>query len=232
MPNTTTQPSFIPRETPSFSQSPRRQKGIADLLTLLSIVLLVASVALGAGVFLYKEYLRSSASSKVSQLERAKAAFEPSLIRELTRLDDRMRSAGDVLGGHIAPTAFFRMLEQTTIASIAYASLDFEAIDAQHMTVKMDGVAGSVNAIALQADLFAKGGMITSPIFSNINRESDGIHFDLSARINPAAINYVQLVAGGVGSGTTVPQPDILPLTAPTSPESEQLNVDAQGPID
>src|SRR3989338_9811992 len=88
MPNTTTQPSFIPRETQSFSQAPRRQKGIADLLTLLSVVLLVASFALAAGVFLYKEYLGSSASSKVSQLERAKAAFEPSLIRELTRLHD------------------------------------------------------------------------------------------------------------------------------------------------
>src|SRR3989338_1267051 len=213
MPNTTTQPSFIPRETPSFSQSPRKQKGMADLLTLLSIVLFAASVALGAGVFLYKEYLRSSASSKVSQLERAKAAFEPSLIRELTRLDDRMRSAGDVLGGHISPTAFFRMLEQTTIASIAYASLDFEAIDAQHMTVKMDGVAGSVNAIALQADLFAKGGMITSPIFSNINRQADGVHFDLSAHINPLSINFTQLlsVPGNFTPAGTLPETNELP---------------------
>ena len=232
MPNTTTQPSFIPRETPNFSREPRRQKGITDLLTLLSIVLFVASVALAAGVFLYKEYLRSSASSKVSQLKRAKAAFEPSLIRELTRLDDRMRSAGDVLGGHISPTAFFRMLEQTTIASIAYASLDFEAIDTQHMTVKMDGVAGSVNAIALQADLFSKGGVITSPIFSNINREPDGIHFDLSARINPAAINYIQLVAGAAASGGVAPQPDVPPLTAPAAPANEELNVDAQGSTD
>src|SRR3989338_2767261 len=232
MPNTTTQPSFIPREAQSFSQAPRRQKGIADLLTLLSVVLLVASFALAAGVFLYKEYLGSSASSKVSQLERAKAAFEPSLIRELTRLDDRMRSAGDVLGGHVSPTAFFRMLEQTTIASIAYASLDFEAVDTQHMTAKMDGVAGSVNAIALQADIFAKGGMITSPIFSNINREPDGIHFDLSARINPAAINYVQLIAGASGSGAIAPQPDIPPLAAPATPGGEELNVNAQGTTD
>lgn len=225
MPNTTIQPSFIPRETPSSPRAPGRQKGIADLLTLLSIVLFVASVALAAGMFLYKEYLRSSSTSKVSQLERAKAAFEPSLIHELTRLDDRMRSAGDVLGGHISPMAFFRMLEQTTIASIAYTSLDFEATDAQHMSVKMDGVAGSVNAIALQADLFAKVGMITSPIFSNINREPDGIHFDLSALVNPAAINYVQLVAGGA----TAPQPDDTSLTVPLQP-GEETNVNTQEP--
>ena len=231
MPNTNIQPSFIPRETPSFSQAPHKQKGIADLLVLLSIVLFVASIALSAGVFLYKEYLLSDAGSKVTQLERAEAAFEPSLIRELTRLDDRMRSASDVLGGHISPTAFFRMLEQTTIASIAYTSLHFEAIDAQHMTVKMDGVAGSVNAIALQADLFAKGGMITSPIFSNINREPDGIHFDLSALINPAALNYIQLAAAVAVEGAIAPQLNNFPLAVPPQ-SSGTLNLDAGGSTD
>ncbi|OGG63039.1 hypothetical protein A3C21_03365 [Candidatus Kaiserbacteria bacterium RIFCSPHIGHO2_02_FULL_59_21] len=207
-----------------------RGRGMQELFVLVSIVLLVASLALAAGVFLYTGYLRSSAASKVGQLERAKAAFEPSLIHELTRLDDRMRAAGGVLGGHIAPSAFFRMLEQTTISSLAYTSLDFEAAEPQRMNVKMDGVARSVNSIALQADLFAKGGMITSPIFSNINREADGVHFSLSALVNPVAINFTQLLAGA-GAGVAMPPsaesspfntPD--PLLAPGSGAAEEPN--------
>ena len=229
MPNTATQPSFIPRETPRSSEAPQRQKGIGDLSTLISIVLLVASVALAGGVFLYKEYLNSSVASKVGQLERAKAAFEPSLIHELTRLDDRMRSASSVLGSHLAPTAFFRMLEQTTIASIAYTSLDFEAVDAQNMSIKMNGIAGSVNAIALQADVLAIGSMVRSPIFSNINREADGIHFDLSALINPVAINYAQTISGATAGEASLPELNIPTLDVPIAPDVQQ-NVDLQGP--
>src|SRR3989344_1211864 len=90
--------SFIPREMPVQGPAPRPSgRGLADLLVLSSVVLFVASAALAAGVFLYDQYLQSSAASKVDQLERAKAAFEPALIHELTRLDDRLRSASEIL---------------------------------------------------------------------------------------------------------------------------------------
>lgn len=196
MPNTSAPTSFIPHEatqTPGNTRPRGGGSGLSDLFVLIAIVLFVASAALAVGVFLYQQYLQSSDTSKVDQLERAKAAFEPSLIQELTRLDDRMYAAGQILGAHVAPSVFFHMLEQTTITTVAFRSLDFTATGAEHMTITMSGVADSVNSVALQADLFAKGGMITSPIFSNIDREVDGVHFNLSALVNPAAINYLQL---------------------------------------
>lgn len=212
MPNATQQ-NFIPHESAFTPSHGRERKGLADLLVLIGVVLVVASVALAVGVFLYGEFLKKSTFSKLDQLERAKAAFEPSLIEELTRLDDRMQAAGEVLAAHIAPSAFFKMLEQTTISSIAYSSLEFEMMEAQRMSIQTAGVAGSVNAIALQADLFAKGGMITSPIFSNINRQADGVHFDLSAHINPIAINFTQLlsVPGNFTPAGTLPETNELP---------------------
>lgn len=198
MPPTTPSQSFIPQDTEHVTVASRRGSGVGmkELFALISLVLFVASVALAAGVFLYGEYLSSSARSKVDQLERAKQAFEPNLIHELSRLDDRMRAASEVLGRHLALSTFFKMLEQTTITTLGYASLDFES-DGQHMTIKMDGVAASVNSIALQADLFSKGGMIASPIFSNIDRKSDGVHFSLSALLNPVAVSYAQLASEG-----------------------------------
>ena len=196
----------------------RSGKGLADLFALVSLVLFVASIALGVGVFLYREYLTANASSKIDQLERAKAAFEPSLIAELTRLDDRMRSASEILQKHIAPSAIFTMLEQTTIGSVGFTSLEFEVNDEESMAVRMDGVAGSVNGIALQADLFSKGGMLSSPIFSNINRELDGVHFSLSADIEPLAINFSQLVL--TPAPDALPQ-QTLPLGAPPPAQGE-----------
>lgn len=195
--------SFIPHEVPVVGTPRTRRPGGVELLFLITLVIFVASAALAVGVFLYGEYLQSSATSKIDQLKRAKAAFEPSLINELTRLDDRMRSAGEVLGNHIAPSALFKMLEQTTIVTMMFKSLDFNAQSPQNITIDMEGVAASVNSIALQADLFSKGGMVTSPIFSDIDRGFDGVHFSVSALINPEAINFSRLV---VVPGSAIPE--------------------------
>lgn len=211
------QSSFIPRDAASATPVPRLRSGggLAEVGLLVSIILLVASAALAGAVFLYGQYVQTSEDSKVEQLQRAKAAFEPSLIAQLTRLDDRMRAADIILGSHIAPTEFFAALQQSTLATVAFQTLDFQAGDTQRMSIKMSGIAEAVNSIALQADLFSKNGVITNPIFSDISRQTDGVHFSLNAVVNPAAINFVrnldasssalptQAPANPFGTGTT-----------------------------
>lgn len=194
--------NFIPHDTAEKAGSMRAHSGsIMDLLALISAVLFVASLVLGVGVFLYQQFLDKSSSSKVDQLKRAQAAFEPSLIQEITRLDDRMRVADIVLSNHIALSVFFHMLEQVTLSTVSFRSLNFEAADPQNMTIKMDGIAKSVNSVALQADTFSKVGVIASPIFSNIDREQDGVHFSLTALLNPASLRYVGLnISQGAGA--------------------------------
>ncbi len=196
--DTPTQSSFIPHDaaSPSSSSRSRSQGGLSDLILLLTIVIFVASIALGGAVFLYNEYLRTSAASKLEQLQRAKDAFEPSLIHTLTRLDDRMQVANELLATHLAPTAFFSILQQATLTTIQFKNLDMHAVDPQRIEIKMSGVAQSVNSIALQADLFSKNGSITNPIFSDINREAGGVRFNLTALVNPQSLNFVRLVNG------------------------------------
>jgi hypothetical protein len=207
--------SFIPHDTVVTPRARREGGGLNDLLLLLGIVLFVASAALGVAVFLYQQFLQTESTSKVAQLERAKSSFEPSLIQQLTRLDDRMHSADAILGTHIAPSGLFRALEQATLKTVAFQTLDFEAADAQRIAVKMQGIAASVNSIALQADLFSKNGVISSPIFSNIARQFDGVHFNLAAVVNPSAINY----ASAAAASTQAAQGELMP-TIPTAPEA------------
>lgn len=208
------QSSFIPQDAGKATASPKMQRGggLADLLFLGAIVLFVVSLALAGAVFLYNQYLKTSEAAKIEQLQRAREAFEPALIQQLTRLDDRMRAADSVLSAHIAPTAFFLALQQATLSTISFVSLELDATDPKKVTIKMPGVARSVNSIALQADLMSKNGVFTSPIFSNISRQADGVHFDLTASVNPAVVNYVSLVAGAVRSLTP-------PTQQPTNPQ-------------
>ena len=189
--------SFIPHDTAESSRARRASTaGLTDLLLLFSIVILIASAALGIGVFLYQQYLVTSEKSKIDQLDHAKKQFDPVFVQNVMRLDDRMRSAEKILAAHIAPTALFQALQQTTLTTIAFRSLDFAIDSNQHPTIKMSGVAQSVNSIALQEDLFSKGTVVNSPIFSGIDRQLDGVHFNLNAVVNAQAINYTQIVNG------------------------------------
>lgn len=195
--------NFIPHDTAQDAAGARAHSGsLLDLLAIVSAIIFVVSIVLGVGVFLYEQFLEKSSASKVEQLKRAQAAFEPSLIQELARLDDRMRVADIVLRNHTALSIFFHMLEQVTLTTVSFRSLDFEATDSQSMTIKMNGIANSVNSIALQADIFSRVGVITSPIFSNIDREQDGVHFSLTALLNLASLRYVaETASAGAGAG-------------------------------
>jgi hypothetical protein len=203
--------SFIPQSPVMGGPSERRRSSGSsfDFFVIIGLVLFVASATLAAGVFLYVQFLESSNASKLDQLERAKQAFEPALIQELTRLDDRMRAADAVLGGHIAPTALFALLEQLTLQTVSFSSFDYATAN-DTITITMQGLAQSVNSIALQADLLSRSGTITNPIFSDINRQIGGVRFNFTAEVRREALNYRSLVGA----------PN--PLTQPQQPAQQQ----------
>jgi len=196
-----------------------------------SVILLIASGALGGGVFLYQQFLTSQATSKAAQLKRAEAAFEPALIQQLTRLDDRMHTADILLNGHLAPSVFFDSLDQATLTTVSFAGLQLDSSDPHHINIKMNGVAQSINSIALQADLFSKNSVIYDPIFSGIDHQNDGVHFSLAALVNASAVNYVQMINGvqqaaapAIAPAAQIPSspftgPNGATTSAPTSPK-------------
>jgi hypothetical protein len=230
--------SFIPHDATTVSR-PREYEsegGLGSLLSLVALVFFIASAALGAGAFLYQQYLTGESASKKASLEKAKAAFEPALIEQLTRLDDRMNFADKIVGVHIAPSAFFSALNQITLANVSFSSLDFTATDPQSISIKMAGSARSVNSIALQADLFTKSGIIKNAIFSNINQQQGSVNFSVVGQINPAAINYAGLVSGQapagvnqlpVPSSTTDQQPTATLPSGDTTGASPQVQSEA-----
>jgi hypothetical protein len=226
------QTSFIPHDAGTPVSMRRESGGLSELFLLVSILLLIVSGALGAGVFLYTQYLQTSAKSKLDQLNRAEAAFDPSLVQQLTRLDSRMRDAQSILSSHLAPSQFFSMLESSTIQDISFSTLTYDASDPTHIELKMSGIAGSVNSIALQAQLFSQGGIITSPIFSNIDREQDGVHFDFSALVNPAAISYESLVSGNSSNTSARTPAQTVPAASQTqaSPFGSQNAASSSAP--
>lgn len=214
------QSSFIPQEADVIVASENRYNGsdgLTDLFNLFAIVLFIASLALGAGVFLYQQFLSAQTTSKIEQLSRAKAAFDPALIQRLIRLDDRMHAADVLLNGHIAPSALFDALNQSTLTTVSFESFQLDAADTKHITASFSGIARSVNSIALQDDIFSKNTVVAGPIFSGIARSVDGVHFSLKTNVNYSALNYTKVVVPAAPAAAQPAAP-----TGPTSPFNQQ----------
>jgi hypothetical protein len=187
---------------PTRSISYARAGGF-DIIALLGTIVLISSIALSIAVYLYTQLTQQQISAKAGDLQRNQKQFQTELITEIARTDARINSAREVLEGHIAPSALFQVLEQLTLDTISFSTMQFDARDPNKITVLMKGKARSINSIALQADVFSKHGAVTNPLFSNISRSADGVAFDLTADVNPKSLSWIALTGGAI---TTAPQ--------------------------
>lgn len=221
--------SFIPQDATVAGGGNRRESGgLSELVLLIAIVSFIASAALAVAAFLYSQYLTGQSTVKHDQLQRAKNAFDPALIQQYTRLDDRMNVADEILKTHIAPTAFFSALNQLTLKTISYAGLTIETTNLKDITLKASGVARSVNSVALEADILSKSGIIVNPIFSDINRGKDGVQFDLNAEINPSNLNYMTLSASNGLPNITPADSGVAPSAAAMFQANQQAAIQTQ----
>ena len=206
--------SFIPDKMPARQPggaAPQSTEssggGLGDILILIAVVGLAASLALAAGVFLYDRFLDASVQKKTEQLSRAQQAFEPALIQELVRLDSRLQAADDVLANHLAPSELFNLLEELTLQSVAYRSMDYSVHEDGSVEIKLSGKARSVNGVALQASVFGQHNAVINPIFSDLDFVSDGVTFQVSTGVNVAALRYTT-VFSQYSSGIQAPVED------------------------
>lgn len=182
--------SFIPRQAMVPVKGATRGGG-GNILFLITFILFLAAVALSAGVFFYQQFLEQSIESKRAQLDRAREAFEPALIEELSRLDLRIDSARTLLDQHVVQSELFVFLEQNTLRSVQFEDFNYSVAPDGRVSLTMRGRARSFGAVALQSDVFGKSRFIRDPIFSDLNLDQVGnVIFKFSAFVDPTLISY------------------------------------------
>ncbi len=203
--------SFIPKN-PIVSDTPsayRRQS--INILTLVSIIIFIFSATIGAGAFVYEKYLKSSLIQKQADLEKARASFDPVLIQEIRRLDNRIEHSKEILSRHAAFSAFFETLELSTLQNIQFKSFNLNTVPGDDgVKIDLQGVARNYASVALQSDSFNKTVGIKNPVFSDLNLDQSGmVTFSISAFLDSSAFKYINFISENdetVGS----PSPDLL----------------------
>ncbi len=188
----TFQTTFIPKK-PLVETSNNQQNGGVSILVLLATILLVVSVALAGGMYVYRSTVDAKVIDMQKQLEQSSVSFDADLAFTIEDTNRRLSVAQEILGNHVSFSPLLVTLGESTLKTIRYTKFNAEqTVGAGALvTIKISGVAKSYDAIALQSDMFAKNRFIRDPIFSNLVPTIDGnIGFDLSFTVDPSYMKY------------------------------------------
>lgn len=196
--------TFIPKK-PIVEQAPRSSKP-AGILTIIAMLIFLATLVIGGGSYLYANYLNGRTEELRKSIGLAEKNFEIKSISELQVLDKRLAVASTILKNHRVVTPFFRLLEETTLPAVRFSKFDFsigEATSAQaaETTTALSGEAEGYRAIAQQSGVFGEHTAIRDHIFSNFILTPRGrVSFDLVFNVDPDLLDFESKVSGN-GTG-------------------------------
>jgi len=183
------QTSFIPKKPVTSSISDREPKSFLSIIT---IFLLIVSILIAAGLFVYKTYLTKQKEASSSSLSINRSSFEKDTIDELELFDRRTEAAKTILSKHVVLSPLFSLIGEITIPQIQYTSFDQQFTD-KGFFVSMSGVARDYRAIALQAGMFNsdKGRAFKNVLFSNLVKDkNNNVSFSIEFSVDPSILSY------------------------------------------
>lgn len=180
--------SFIPKTR--LTASAYRQKGLG-LFFISSTILLVISLGLFGGVYFYRQSLQKDIDGLSASLERARQAFEPQLINELSGLNNSIDAATELFGRHQAVSGIFKIIESSTLPNVAFSNFNYKISSGGAPMVSMTGEATSYTQVAIQAKIFRDSDAIGQVSFSNLSlKEAGRVSFNLQLVFKSAALIY------------------------------------------
>jgi len=181
--------TFIPKKPLSVKEK-TRGTGVGLFF---GVSLIIFLITIGSSIFLYSYgiFLEKRVENMSASLERAKSAFEPSLIIELKRVNARISATEEILKKHMAFSEFFKTLEENTLKSIRFKQFTYSTNDNGGIDVALNGEASGYSSIALQSDAFGDNKYIKNPIFSNLGLDNFGnVTFNMTASVDPLLVLY------------------------------------------
>ena len=192
---------FQGKQTNKFISAPSKPKsseasgGLADILMIVSIVMMASSLAIAAGMYIYASYNASAVESAKRNLTRTSERFQDVTITDFQTLGRQLLAADNVLQNHIAVSEIFKALEESTLKSVQYKNFSYTLNPDNTIDVQLDGTALTMNAVAWQSKVLANQKHIfKNPVFSNLNLDNGRPEFSVSMQINPDVVKFQNVV--------------------------------------
>jgi hypothetical protein len=183
--------------SPTSDFSAKYQSKRFGFLTLITVSVLLLTIASFLGVFGYRKYLEKKIDSLSASLEEIKSEIEPNFIVEITNFAERIKAGEEILSNHIAASSIFRFIEKNTLNKVSFSNFSFSIqkpsgriLKAKNI-VSMNGVAENFSILAKQLDVLKNNPFIEQAEFSNFNLLPDGnINFLVKLTISQSLFVY------------------------------------------
>jgi len=200
--------SFIPKTQVTPDSRAVYKSAKFGIFLKLSIFLLIVSVLLFAGFFIYRRIIQNQISDLTLSLERAKAAFDPDLILEIEKLSKTIPAAQNLLAQRCLPVNALVLLESSTLKDVRFTNFSYTcspgpdqtpAVGVPQLkgrgaaggtTVNLKGEARGYSVLGQQAEVLKKKSEIKSFSFSDFSLSDSGnVSFALEIIFNPVINN-------------------------------------------
>jgi hypothetical protein len=189
MADTRLRTSFVPKKT-LVQTGDQTVHASINLFLSGGLIVFFLTLAVSGGVYLYNIYLGKQIVEETAKLGQAQKAFEPALVLDVKKLDNRMLAARDILNKHMTVSPIFEMLQTNTLQSVRFASFKFDG-SKSNTVVTMDGEAQSYTSVAAQADVFSSEPLVKNFTFSNLNLNgAHGVKFTVMLDIDSRTLLY------------------------------------------
>ncbi len=212
--------TFIPHEEDTNSSTP-----FGNVLFIISIIILILSIALGAGAYLFRKNQESQTKKQEEALTRSKERFSTGIpIRTLQQFDLRLRTSKELLSKHKSFTGLFNLIERITLKDVQFTSFSYNETDnLKKNVVKLSGRAPDYKTIAEQSEQFSNDEeakrYITDVIFSNLSvdiKDTGLVTFEVTFQVDPEFLLYNRYL--NISEDKTKINPTINPATRPGAP--------------
>ncbi|MFC1756931.1 hypothetical protein ACFLZC_02130 [Patescibacteria group bacterium] len=192
--------SFIPKTAYSSTQKVALRKVGMGLVLKISIILLVLSVLLFGGAFVYKRVLAKQIDDLSISLGRAKTAFDPELITEMDRFGSGVFVVQEILTEHLLPSRILGVIEEFTLSEVSFNSFKYSSVSSESIksfktskntqdsiNASLSGEARDYSTLAEQVEVFKRSDDIKDFAFSSFLLTQAGtVSFDLSIEFFPS----------------------------------------------
>lgn len=159
---------------------------LIDVWVVISLILIVAAVAVYSGLFFYRNKLTKEKNNLESQIVQIEAQRDVAMEENFMQLEKGIGDLKKILENRVYPSELFKMLEELTLPAVWYDNMK---VDFSEDALDLEMATDNYNTLAKQAVIFQNDSRIKKVNFSDATLGKEGyVSSSFTIALNPISL--------------------------------------------
>lgn len=159
---------------------------LINVWVVVSLILIVAAVAVYSGLFFYRNKLTKEKNNLESQIVQIEAQRDVAMEENFMQLEKGIGDLKKILENRVYPSELFKMLEELTLPAVWYDNMKVDFFEA---AFDLEVTTNDYNTLAKQAVIFQNDSRIKKVNFSDATLGKEGyVSSSFTIALNPISL--------------------------------------------